>query len=266
MLALRELQTAFRRAVLEDDGRAIAQMSAEVEPVGLSASERLAIYRNNVFAALSEALRETFPVVRRLVDERFFSYAAHEFIRAHPPAVPTLAEYGGAFPDFLARFPPCRELSYLPDVARLEWLMNLVAVAPDEPPLAPNALSAVGLEQAARLGIRLQRTYRYLDSGFSIDRIWRANQEGAGEETIDLDAGGVRLEVSRRDDIVVFRAMNEAEFVFRKALSDGLPLGEALDRAFTTDHDFPAADALMAVFHEGAVAGLTQSPESMERT
>jgi hypothetical protein len=119
MPTLPELQTAFRVALLEGDKHASALMEAEIESGDLSASERLAVYRNNVFAALSDALRETFPVVCRLVDERFFAYAAHEFIAAHPPSRPALFEYGGAFPDFLAGFPPCRELAYLPDVARL---------------------------------------------------------------------------------------------------------------------------------------------------
>jgi Putative DNA-binding domain len=260
MFALRELQTTFRRAILEGDERAAARMVAEVEPSGLPAQERLAVYRNNVFAALSDTLRETFPVVLRLVDARFFSYVAHEFIRAHPPSVPTLTEYGGTFPDFLASFPPCRDLVYLPDVARLEWLMNLAALAPDEPALAPAALSAIASEQAGNLGVRLAHSYCYLDSPWPIDRIWRANQEGAGEETIALGAGGACLEVSRRNGIVMLRAMDKAEFAFRAALSAGLTLADALDRALAADHNFPAQDALAALFREGAVAVLTPSP------
>lgn len=260
MLALPELQSAFRRAILECEDSAVGFMDAEIASDKLSAGERLAVYRNNVFAALTDALRETFPVVLRLVDERFFSYAAHQFIRAHPPSVPALAEYGGMFPDFLATFPPCRDLVYLPDVARLEWLLNVVAMAPDEPPLAADALAAIEPDQAAKLGFRLQPTYRYLASPSPIDRIWRANQENAPEETIDLGAGAVWIEVSRRGEAVVFRRMKDAEFAFRNALSDGSPLGEALERALAADDDFPARDSLMAIFHEGVVVGLTQSP------
>jgi hypothetical protein len=259
MRTLRELQTTFRRAVLERDERAIDHAIAEVEAGELSANERIAVYSNNVFAALAEALRDSFPVVRRLVGEGFFSYAAHEFIRAHPPLAPALAEYGGAFADFLANFPPCRDLVYLPDVARLEWAMNVAATAPDEPPLAADSLAAVALDQAAGLGLRLQRRYRYLASPWPIDRIWRANQENTAQETIDLGMGVARLEISRRDGVVVFRAMGESEFAFRKTLSDGLPLGEALERALAADVDFPARDALMGLFDEGAVAGLVQS-------
>ena len=70
MLALRDLQTAFRQALLEDDKTAAAALGVEIADGELSASERLAVYRNNIFASLTDALKETFPVICRLVDER----------------------------------------------------------------------------------------------------------------------------------------------------------------------------------------------------
>ena len=100
-------------------------------------------------------LRETFPAVCRLVDERFFAYAAHEFICRHPPECAVLAEYGGRFPDFLAGFAPCRELVYLADVARLEWLMNVAADAAHADPIAAMTLGDVAAEDAPRLTLQL---------------------------------------------------------------------------------------------------------------
>src|SRR5215471_13273493 len=108
MLALRELQTEFRRAIL-GQGETSASLRAALADDPF-ADERIAIYRNNVLASLTAVLRETFPVVCRLVDERFFGYAAHDFICLRPPSRPALSEYGAGFPDFLKHFPPCREL------------------------------------------------------------------------------------------------------------------------------------------------------------
>src|SRR5258708_7527421 len=116
MLALGEVQAAFRRALLDgDDGALAALVAAD----GIAAAKRLAVYRNNVQISLTDALRDTFPAVCRLVDERFFAYAAHAFLTGHPPQRACLAEYGAGFADFLAAFPPCRALVYLPDVPRL---------------------------------------------------------------------------------------------------------------------------------------------------
>ena len=190
MLALRDLQRAFREALLEDNERAIDAMATEISDGGMSARERLAIYRNNVFASLTDVLKETFPAVVRIVDERFFSYAAHEFIAQHPPAKASLLEYGGEFADFLEAFPPARELAYLADVARFEWLMNTAAHATDAEPASVDALAQVSPENAERLMFRLDSSVGYLASPFPVDTIWRANRScDSGDAVIDLASG-----------------------------------------------------------------------------
>src|SRR5713101_5908735 len=115
MPALSEIQAAFGRALLGGDEQPAAAM---VSGDGLTPAARLEIYRHHVFTTLTAALQATFPVVCRLVHERFFGYAADQYIRAHPPTEPCLFEYGSSFPAFLAGFEPCRHLQYLPDVAR----------------------------------------------------------------------------------------------------------------------------------------------------
>lgn len=179
MPSLRDVRHAMRTALLEGD-----EMEALSVIEGADASTRLDVHRTNLFGSLTDALQRTFPVVCRLVDERFFVFASHEFICDHPPAGPVLAEYGAAFPDFLAEFPPCRELVYLPDVARLEWLIDEARRAPDDAP--PTRL----------------------DSPWPVERIWRANQAGAPEETISLDDGGVCLEIARRGAVVEIRSVS----------------------------------------------------------
>ena len=266
MLALRDLQTALRQALLEEDVGASYALEAEIADGGFPARERLAVYRNNVFASLTDALRETFPVICRLVDERFFSYAAHEFIACHPPKRPSLTEYGGAFPDFLADFPPCRGLAYLADAARFEWLMNLAAHAAEAEPVSPDSLAEIDAQDAALLVLALRDSYGYVSSPWPVDRIWRANRPGAcSEAAVDLASGGAYLEVSRQGEEVVFRALDHPTFAFRQALAGGAPLGEALERAFAIAPDFAVGDALAALFAEGAVTAVTSSPSELAR-
>ncbi|HET7341829.1 MAG TPA: DNA-binding domain-containing protein, partial [Methylomirabilota bacterium] len=130
----------MRDALLGATGAAPAGVAAD----GLSAIARVAVYRHHVLTSLTAALATTFPVVARLVDPRFFAWAADAYVRAQPPRGPCLAEYGDTFPDFLAAFPACRDLVYLPDVARLEWAMNAARQAPDVPPLGADAARALG--------------------------------------------------------------------------------------------------------------------------
>ncbi len=250
MPALRELQEDFRRALLEGAADAVAAL---IETGDLSAEERLDVHRNNLFASLTAALRDTFPAVCRLVDERFFAYAAHEFIRLRPPARAVLADYGADFPAFLADFPPCRELAWLADVARLEWLMAHAARAAEAEPLGAAALAGVAPEDTPRLGLWLHPALGYLASPFPVDRIWRANRPEGDAAAVDLDAGGVRLELGRRGGEVVMRPLGQASFAFRQALAQGAALEAAAARALIVEPAFDLARALGDLFRDGAV-------------
>lgn len=266
MLPLRDLQTIFRLALFDEGAGARETLRRLITADEPGAHERIEVYRNNLFGSLTEVLKETFPAVCRLVDERFFAYAAHAFIVAHPPRRPCLAEYGSAFPDFLAAFPPCRELNYLPDVARVEWLMNAAAHAADTELASTESLAGIASEDAARLVFSLHPSYGYLASPFPVDAIWRANRSCAdGEAAIDLAAGSVRLEVSRDGEDVVFRKLDEPIFAFRQALGGGSSLGDALKRALGIDPEFSATEALMALFSQGAIVAVTLSSHAVER-
>ena len=251
MLTLRELQQGFRRALLSGDDTAITPLVGG-DPA--QAGGRITIHRNNVFVSLTKALEDTFPVVCRLVDGRFFAYAADEFIRAHPPARVCLAEYGAEFPGFLADFEPCRTLPYLPDVARLEWLMSMAAYADDATPLSPSALAGIAPDETPRLVLRLHDSVHLMNSRWPIDAIWCANRAGSSDE-IDL-LPGVRLEVRRRGSEIVLRTLDAAVYAFRQTLRQGLPLELATDAALATDESFDLAAGLRELFVDHLVIGL----------
>src|ERR1700752_4577630 len=132
MSLLLELQMRLRRAVLGDD---TAEIVAAILGDGLDPAARVGIYRHHAFATLGDALQSTFPVVCRLVDKRFFAYAAHEYLRQHPTPWRFLVESGDDFADFLAGFRPCKDLPYLPDVASFEWALNIAGTVREATPL-----------------------------------------------------------------------------------------------------------------------------------
>jgi hypothetical protein len=254
LTALRDVQQAFRCALLDEDDAALALL-IEGGPA------RLGVHRNNLFASLSEVLRDTFPAVCRLVDERFFAYAAHEFIRGHPPTRAVLAEYGEGFAEFLVEFPPLRDFPYLADVARLEWLMARAAIAADAAPIAVAALADIAPDATPRLLLRLQPSFGFLASPWPVDAIWRANRRDAPDTSaVDLGTGSVRLEVSRSDADVVMRAHGAASFAFRCALANGGTLEAAAAAALAADPQFDLGGALGGLFHRGAVIDVALAP------
>ena len=255
MLTLRELQAEFRHAMLAgQDGQPAGALAEDILPDGLSVEARLALYRHHVLTTLTAALKSTFPVVGRLVGDGFFAYAADAYVRRHPPGGPCLFEYGERYAGFLAAFPPCRDLAYLPDVARLEWAMNVAGHAEELPRLHPDTLRDVPAEATAALSFRVDPSVTLLASAWPVDRIWRANQPDADPETtVSLASGRVCLEVRRLDDEVVFRALPPAVHAFRAALADAQTLEQAADAALAIDADFDLAGALHAVLDEGLV-------------
>jgi hypothetical protein len=249
----RELERDFAAALL---GGPEDPVVAEIQGDGLDPAARLAIYRHHVSATLTEALEATYPVVVRLVDRRFFAYAADQFIRRHPPAGPCLFEYGGSLADFLATFPASRHLAYLPDVARLEWALNHALHAEDVATYDPGWLAALRPYEVGEVRLRLHPSVSLLESPWPIDRIWRANQPGSDPDaTVSLDQGGARLAVYRLEDGVVFRTIAADTYAFRSALASDLDLQSAVGAARRADPGFNLTDALRELLDDGLIVG-----------
>ncbi len=260
MQTLPEVQAAFALGILQEDARRVEDV---IVGDGLTPAARVQIYWNHVFTSLTEALETTFPVVCRLVDRRFFGFAANHYIRRHPPTGPCLFEYGATFPTFLASFPPCASHPYLPDVARLEWAMNLATHAEDSPPIAPATLGRVPPDDVGRVVFRVETSASWLRSPWPIDRIWRANQPGSDPAgTVDLAAGGVTLEVRRRDDVPTMRALEEGEFAFRAALGSEATLETAATAAVAADPTFDLTAALRSLLDEALITGFALAPSA----
>ena len=258
MLTLRELQAAIGAAMLGGNTGAAVR---EIEPDGLAPEARLEIYRHHVLTTLTSALEATFPVICRLVDRRFFAYAADTYLRAHPPTGPCLFEYGESFPDFLAAFPPCRELGYLPDVARLEWAMSAALHAPDVDAMDPACLAHVAAEEMPRLTFAVDPSWFFLESPWPVDRIWRANQDedGASNDPVDLASGDVWLEVRRAGDVATVRSLDAGDYALRTALARGNTLEDAAAAALGVDPHFDLTAALRALLDERIFTGFAVS-------
>jgi hypothetical protein len=251
MLPLRELQQTVARGILADELGALA--GAIVED-GIAFDKRLQVYRNNTFISLTEALMATYPVVAALVGEKFFAFAAHNFIAADPPRAPRLAEYGGGFGDFLADFEPARTLPYLSDVARLEWAMNDAHHAADDRVLMAQDLAAVPPESSGALILKLHASCRLLRPARRVDRLWLAHQPGGSLESLDID-GVCHLLVYRPQAEVEMMTLDAAGFALLAAVRTGATLEAAFTSAIAIDPAFDLAGTLSALLARGVFAG-----------
>jgi Putative DNA-binding domain len=248
MPTLHELQKKLQRFIIDGDARAC---TADVDDSAIIAADRLNIFRNNFLVAHTSALAAVFPVVRRLVDPRFFAYLAHEFLRRHPATHPCLSEYGAAFPGFVAHFAPVGRIAYLEDVARLEWAISRVTNAP--------ATTSMSLKQfAARAGdpalarLTLSPRVRLIASKFPIDLIWRMNQPDGDVHAVDMDGHAAYLEI-RAGRPELLRRMDKVDWIFRGFIAAGDALGVATETTLHFDRQFDLAGAIARLFAEGLV-------------
>lgn len=243
MDALQRLQHDFSRAMF---GTPPPGLPAAIRAGNLSAGQRLAIYRNNVFANLRDALRAVYPVVERLVGAEFFDHAANGFVRHCPSVSGDIEDYGEEFAAFLARFPGAEALLYLPDTARLEWAYHLVFHAADHAPLPLEKLAGVPPERYGQLRFRLHPASALLASDYPVHRIWETNQpDYRGDETVDLSLGGVKLLLLRRRFEVEMRPLGAGEFAMLTGFAAGRTVAEAYETALAAEAAFDL-DAFLA--------------------
>lgn len=240
MHSLRSLQSCFAKAVFDPENTAFG---LRIRPDGLGSADRLRIYRNNVFASLTEALRACYPVVDRLVGKQFFDFAAHRYIRRYPSASGDLHDFGASFDELLERLPEAASLVYLADVARLEWAYQEVFHAADADPLDLTAIASIPQERYAGLRFRLHAASRLLASAYPVLRIWQVNQpEHRGDDTVDLSAGGIKLLVIRRALEIELEPLSAGEYALLTALAQGRTMDYACEHALAAepDLDLPA--------------------------
>ena len=209
MPTLCELQDRFLRGIL--DGEA-ANAKSLVLAQGLDPLERLAIYANNASANFLESLRFSFPAVRRLVGEDYFSQCVRQYHRRHPSRSGDLQHTGSAFSDFLGELHGNDQFAYLQDVARLEWLYQESLIASDHAPLDFGRLAAVEPAQYDDLQFKLHPAAHLFASPYPALEIWRANVDGeADPKEIDLTQGSDRLGLTRTRGRIEFLHLGPGE-------------------------------------------------------
>jgi hypothetical protein len=244
----RPTQHAFARALLEP---------ARPTPAGLMAwngsdpAARFAVYRNNVVVSLVAALADTFPVVRELVGEDFFTAMARLYVAEQPPSSPVLAHYGDGFADWVAQFEPAAAVPYLADMARLERARVRAYHAADAPVLDAQVI-ATHLADPARLPgaqLQLHPSVTVLASPWAVVTLWAAHQGQGRLEDVDPARPECALVLRFEDDAAVL-AIPAASAEFFRRLQRGLPLGEAA----ATGEPFDLGASLATLIRHGAIS------------
>jgi hypothetical protein len=233
------------------DRMAASILAGDMAPIAdaFSHPDRLTIFRNNTFASLTQALKTTFPVTVRLCDERFFAYAAHEFITSEPPREARLSEYGAGFPRFLARFVPCQNHPILAAMASFEWAIAASLNDAEELP-APIA----SIEQiTGKASLAFQPHLRLILSRWPVLQLWTEHKRADAPAPAPLAREIERVAIIRHGEDIQFLPLDAARFAFWHALARGLCFEAAASRALSRAPTFDLPSEFLLLFRLGIV-------------
>ncbi|MGE0733596.1 MAG: putative DNA-binding domain-containing protein [Alphaproteobacteria bacterium] len=230
MPTLREIQYAMHQSLVDSDDHEIA---SQILTDGIDPSDRLNIYRNTFVSSLTTALRLNYPSIQRIVGAEFFEGAARIFIKESLPQSANLNDYGAEFAGFLARFTPASKLTYLSDVARLEWAISRSLYACDADPLDINCLASLSGNDSEDICFTPHPSIGLVRSESPADTIWHAvmHDDTDALSGVDLNSGPVWLIVQREADGPTVTRLPESAWQFSSDLFSGRPLASALEAA-----------------------------------
>ncbi len=251
MPSLRELQTRMMGALLQG---ASEDAAALLDAPPATALSRLQVYENNVRSNFAEALRSTYPAIRRLVGEDYFGRSAREFQRRHPSPSGDLVQVGRFFSEYLAQRHADDEFGYLADVARLEWLVQEALLAAEHAPLNLEKMAGVAASAYDTLRFELHPAVRLFESRYPVLRIWEVNVSQDSEpEVIDLGSGADRVIVMRQRLQLRFQRLSRGDYCLLDRFRQGAGFAAAVDAATACDDEFDASRALQRFVASGVI-------------
>jgi hypothetical protein len=213
----------------------LAGASELVEAGRACAETRMHVYVHAYLARIADVLVNDYP---KLATRLALRELVAPYLRAHPPAHPSLREVG----QHLARFLGDRgEPRHLVDLATLERArIEAFDGGRDAVPMSRASLEALGPAAFPELTLRLVPSARIVELASNADDIWDALEED--RPAPDPLAGARCVLVWRRDTTVIHRTLAADEAPLVRSIAIGATFGAACE--LLADSPDPIARAL----------------------
>ncbi len=223
---LQEVQRWLKSKILPTSQTPSGTAAVELDSPG---TERLGVYAQGYLARVEEALAEVYEAVRHVVGRSPFHELAQSYAQRYPSSDYNLSLVGRRLPEYLADCTLTRELPFLPDLARLEWLVAQAFHAFEQPPLEAARLAAWSLEDWEQAQVIFQSSVRCIASAWPILDIWQSRGKPVAEIRIELINRPQQVLVARQGVQVRCELLDAPQHALLQALLAGQPLGEACE-------------------------------------
>ncbi len=264
MTKLAELQTNFIHDCLSGSLTADNTLMAnDLDTELISAQGLMGIYQNSAIANITNSLSLSYPVIEKLVGNDFFRAMCKQYIVNHWPTSGNMDDYGDCFSSFLAGFEQAKHLTYLEDVAQLEWIFHQSSLANDSSHFDWTRLAKVA--SSDNLTFLLSPSVSLMCSTMPIDKIWLMNQMNA-PENIELSLDSDSDSDSDSDTfIVLFRqglktemmTVVASEFAFLQSIENGHDFEAAIENAKAVDANIAIDHSLKKYIELGVICGFS---------
>lgn len=242
---LKQLQEAFYAGIFEPNENNIKHASAYIlNTAQLLEADRLSIYRGSILGGITTALMNIYPVCVKLVGENYFTHMVAGYLKKHPSNSPDIGHYGEYLPSYIADFEPVKTLTYLADVAQLEWLWHKAFNASNDRVTSQNCqplteLQNIPAHKLPSIKFCPVSSAQLLSSPYPIQKIWQINQaDHQGDLSVNLDDGGVNLVIWRNADLGMrIDALSEDETRFIAAVLNKASFGDIAELSFSQGLD-----------------------------
>lgn len=213
-------------------------------------SERMAVYQNGYPARIRESLKEVYEAVQSVLGGERFDLLACDYAYQFPSRDYNLNFAGVHLPEFLERHEYSGTFPFLPDLAKLEWLIWKAFHAFDKPALNPETLKNISADDWETMKLVFQPSANLLFSDYSVFDIWQARRNLSAK--IDVSKPQKVL-IGRKQDQVRCELLNDAQFQLLEGLLAGKSLGEVCEALADSDGEIPIADWFSRWVQDGLI-------------
>ncbi len=220
----------------------------------LTSAERVGIYHGMYLMRMEEALAADYPVIRHFLGDEGFYELVREYVQRHPSRSYTLNRLGDLVSQFFAERTDWPQAEFLHDLARFELAMTEVFDEQESPVLGGEELATVRPEDWEYARLSPIAAFRLLELKYSVVPHLEAYHRDRPSPSPRRRATWIA--VYRRDYSVLRLELSRAEHELLRALSEGVPLGEALAAAGACQKSARQQDRVFRWFRTWIAEGL----------
>lgn len=216
-MKLKELQKQFAKEIYNPKSNKIF---SEIKADNIGAADRIQVYRNNIFGNFDSVLEMIYPATKKLIGDDYFSNLCSKYHQQYPSQSGNLDEYGKYFSQLIEDLKTEHQLTYLKNLANLEWRYHLVYFAKDVPVFDIEKFQKLSQKDLFKVKFKLHPSCCLIFSKYPIYNIWQFAQKKNGKKLNLKNLNQQYILVERANWQTNIHNLLEPEFWFLKHLKN----------------------------------------------